>query len=512
MPDRPTDSDADVLIVGAGPTGLVLALWLAKAGVRVRVVDKAEEPGTTSRALVVHARTLELYRQLGIADAIVAAGIEFAAVNLWIRGRHAARAQLGEVGKGISPFPYMLILPQDVHERLLIKELERNGVRIARGREVIALRQTEAGVEVDVQGSDGTATMSAAYLAGCDGAHSMARRALGVEFGGGTYDRMFYVADVEAGTLMDKELHVALDEADFVAVFPLAGEHRGRLIGVIDEAAIKPGHTLTWDDVSTSALERLAMRVDRVNWFSSYHVHHRVATHFRVGRCFLLGDAAHIHSPVGGQGMNTGIGDAVNLAWKLADVVQGRASERILDTYEPERIAFARRLVETTDRAFVITTKNGPLARFVRLTVLPLLLPPLLRRRSLRRMMFRILSQTRIAYHKSALSRGAAGRVRGGARLPWVEHATPDGGDNYTPLERRNWQIQVYGDAAEAVVTVAAEHHIELVRFPWTPDASKAGFARGAAYLVRPDGYVAAAARAGEVSALVTLCSLLRSG
>jgi FAD binding domain len=168
------------------------------------------------------------------------------------------------------------------------------------------------------------------------------------------------------------------------------------------------------------SVNRLDIKVERANWFSTYHVHHRVAEHFREGRAFLLGDPAHIHSPVGGQGMNTGIGDAVNLAWKLAAVLQGRASIQLLDSYEPERIAFAWRLVATTDRAFQFINNDGPIARLVRVRLVPLLLPALFSFREARRLMFLTLSQTNVNYRDRALAAGSAGRVQAGDRLPWV--------------------------------------------------------------------------------------------
>ena len=157
-----------------------------------------------------------------------------------------------------------------------------------------------------------------------------------------------------------------------------------------------------------------------VNWFSTYHVHHRVASHFREGRVFLLGDAAHIHSPVGGQGMNTGIGDAINLAWKLAAVLRG-ADPGVLDTYEPERIGFARRLVATTDRAFQLATSRSAAARPIRRSIIPALLPRLFARADTQRVMFRIVSQTRIRYRHSWLSEGHAHGIHAGDRLPWVD-------------------------------------------------------------------------------------------
>ena len=328
-------SETQVLVAGAGPTGLVLALWLTHLGVRVRIIDRTEAPGTTSRALGVQARTLELYRQLGLAAPAVAQGLPFAAANLWARGRRKARAAFGAMGAGISPYPYMLIFPQDEHERLLIAFLAAAGVEVERRTELLGLEDTGRSVLARLRRPDGTReTCEVAYLAGCDGARSVVREALHVGFPGGTYAHTFYVADVQAeGPVMDQELHVALDDAGFLAVFPLRAPGTARLIGTVrPEVGARQGQ-LAWEDVSPRVLARLGITIQRVNWFSTYHVHHRVAGRFRQGRAFLLGDAAHIHSPVGGQGMNTGIGDAVNLAWKLAAVLAGRADTALLDTY-----------------------------------------------------------------------------------------------------------------------------------------------------------------------------------
>jgi 2-polyprenyl-6-methoxyphenol hydroxylase-like FAD-dependent oxidoreductase len=505
--DVMTRPASEVLVCGAGPTGLVLALRLARSGVKVRVIDAAKEPGTTSRALVVHARTLELYRQMGIADTLVAEGLRFASVNLWVRRRRVAHVDFGPLGKGSSPFPYMIVCPQDQHERLLIGHLTRAGVEVERPVELVDLEQAADRVRARVKRADGTQeTLEASYLAGCDGARSKVRDVLDVGFPGGTYSHVFYVADVEArGPVMNDELHVAVDDAEFIAIFPLRGRGTGRLIGLVrieDEEARKK---FTWDDVGRTSAERLGIRVEHVNWFSTYRVHHRVAGHFQQGRVFLLGDAGHIHSPVGGQGMNTGIGDAVNLAWKLADVVQGRARPALLDSYEPERRAFALRLVGTTDRAFTIATSSGRLARFVRTRVLPLVLGPLSRLATVKRLMFRTVSQTAIHYRHSRLSAGQAGALRGGDRLPWVvldgNAAVPD---NFATLDGRHWQVHVYGAPAPDLSEACRSLGLPLHVFPWQSAMGRARLTRDALYLVRPDGYV------GLVEARANLAALRR--
>jgi 2-polyprenyl-6-methoxyphenol hydroxylase-like FAD-dependent oxidoreductase len=482
--------DTDVLIVGAGPTGLVLALWLTRLGVRVRIVDKTAEPGTTSRALAVQARTLELYGQIGLADAVVERGRKAVAANLWVAGRRVARAVLGDMGAGLSPFPYMLIFPQDEHERLLIDRLAEAGVEIEHRTELLGFEEATGRVRAHLARPDGTQeACQAAYIAGCDGAHSTVREALGIGFPGGAYAHLFYVADVEGrGATVNGELHIALDTTDFLVVFPLTGEGRARLIGTMREEA----EHLSWNDVSKRVIEWMRIDIERVNWFSTYHVHHRVADHFRKGGAFVLGDAAHIHSPVGGQGMNTGIGDAVNLAWKLAAVLHGRANASLLDSYEPERIAFARRLVATTDRAFTGVTSPGAIARQTRLHIVPLLLPPLFELTAFRRFMFRTISQTAVNYRGSSLSEGRAGPVHGGDRLPWVK-ANVNGVDvdNFRPLTSLDWQVHVYGNAAPGIQALCAGRRLPLHVFPWRPEMDRIGLRRNVVYLVRPDGFVA---------------------
>jgi 2-polyprenyl-6-methoxyphenol hydroxylase-like FAD-dependent oxidoreductase len=503
--------DPGVLIVGAGPTGLVLALWLTRLGIAVRIVDKAASSGTTSRAVAVQARTLELYRQAGLADTVVEQGRRVTAANLWVAGRKAARLVFGDMGAGVSPFPYPLIFPQDEHERFLIDRLASLGVQVERQTELLDFTERGGHVLARLKRADGASERyDAAYIAGCDGAHSTVRQTLGIGFEGGTYSHLFYVADVQAsGEAMNDEIHVALDATDFLAVFPLKGVGRARLVGTArDEAALDQQDRLSWNDVGQRVIRWMRIDVERVNWFSTYRVHHRVAGQFAKGRAFLLGDAAHVHSPVGGQGMNTGIGDAVNLAWKLAAVLHGRANPTLLDSYEPERIAFARRLVATTDRAFTGVTSSGAIARAVRLDVAPLLLPLLFRYATLRRLMFRTVSQTSIHYRESSLSQGAAGKVHGGDRLPWVKLHVDGLEDNFTPLNSLDWQVHAYGEASSELVAACAGHKLPLHVFPWSGNMAEAGLGRNAAYLVRPDGYVALADPAGSA---VTITSYLNS-
>lgn len=491
----------DVLISGAGPTGLVLALWLTKLGVSVRIVDKTAEPGTTSRALAVQARTLELYRQLDLANAVVARGHQVPAGNFWVKGKRKAGISLRDLGAGLTPYPFMLIFPQDEHEKLLIERLAALGTNVERRTELVNFVERNNSVTARLRCADGSEQdCEASYLVGCDGARSKVRELIGTGFPGGTYPHVFYVADVEArGPALNGELHVDLDEADFLAVFPLAGQGRARLIGTVRGVRAQRAETLTIVDVSDRAITNMKVKIVKVNWFSTYHVHHRVTQHFRKGRVFLAGDAAHIHSPAGGQGMNTGIGDAINLAWKLAAVLRGRAGDALLDSYEAERIGFARRLVATTDRVFTFATGEGAFANFVRTQIAPVAIPAAFSFPAVRKFAFRTVSQIMLNYRGSPLSRGNAGRVRGGDRLPWVK---TDSADNFASLRTMDWQVHVYGSASPEITATCARRGLPLHVFDWQAECATAGLSRDAVYLIRPDTYVAFADASGSSGAL----------
>jgi 2-polyprenyl-6-methoxyphenol hydroxylase-like FAD-dependent oxidoreductase len=497
---------SDVLIVGAGPTGLVLALWLTRLGVRARIIDKTTEPGTTSRALAVQARTLELYRQLDLTASVLAQGHKVPAINLWVKSEQRAHLDFSSVGSDLTPYSFLQIFPQDQHERLLTQRLQELGVSVERGTELLGYSEEIGHVCARLRGPGGQEEVcESRYIAGCDGARSVVRDTMGTGFAGGTYRQVFYVADIQAlGPPLNGELHIDLDEADFLAVFPLVGEGRARLIGTVrDERAERP-EALRFEDVSDRAIKHLKLQVEKVNWFSTYRVHHRVTEHFRKGRAFVLGDAAHIHSPAGGQGMNTGIGDAINLAWKLQAVLSGHAPDALLDSYEIERIRFARRLVATTDKVFTFATADGRLAEVVRTRIAPVVMPRLIGFEFAREFLFRTVSQIMLNYRESPLSEGSAGHVHGGDRLPW---APAGSNDNFTPLADPVWQAHVYGTATTDLATWCNNHHVRLHRFDWSPEHEKAGLARDALYLIRPDTYVALAEPTGSARAIERYCT-----
>ncbi|WP_432378777.1 FAD-dependent monooxygenase [Duganella sp. P38] len=487
-----------VLIVGAGPTGLVLAIALARRGVSVRIIDKNSGPGLASRAMAVHARTLEFYRQLGFADVVINQGIRIEAIHLREHGEGIAALPLKDMGAGLSPYPFVLAYPQDDHERLLTAQLQAEGVAVEWNTELESFTQDEWGVRAVLDTAGERRACSAVYLCGCDGARSRVRESLKLEFTGGTYQHLYYVADVQTAGPPNQDLVAHLGANTFALMLPVRSRGMQRLIGILpDDAQSQPP---TFETVRPVLEPLLGVTVEQVNWFSTYRVHHRVASRFRIDRCFLAGDAAHIHSPAGGQGMNTGIGDAINLAWKLAHVLQGRADAALLDTYEAERITFARKLVTTTDRAFQLIVSQGSGGQLLRNWLVPHVLPVLGGFAGARRTLFKTLSQIMLHYPDSALSAGRAGEVIGGDRLPWVP-------DNFTALQTLDWQLHVYGKPSPLLAAAAHALRLPLRAFPWSAAAEHAGLLEDAAYLVRPDMHIALALPRQEVDVLQELAT-----
>lgn len=500
-PDKP------VLIVGAGPTGLSLALQLALRGIDCRIIDKANGPGETSRAMGVQARTLEFYDQIGIAEEVVALGTPMDSIRLRDGTRSVARINFSEMGKGLSPFPFMLGFPQDEHERFLIAKLAALGVAVEWNTTLETFGQDDGGVEATLSSKAGLTQHRPEYLCGCDGSHSRVREMSEISFPGGTYDQLFWLADVHATGKPVGEMFGHVDREAMVMMMTIRTSGTQRLVGFVPQR-LKGKSSLTFEDLRPMVERMLGVAVTSVEWFSTYRVHHRVVDRFRDGRVFLLGDAGHVHSPAGGQGMNTGIGDAVNLGWKIAHVLRGRADKALLSTYEPERIPFARLLVKTTDRSFELVIDQGIKGTLLRNWIIPHVAPLAARFIFFKRILFRAMSQIRISYPDSALSMGQAGGIRGGDRLPWVQTAS---GSNFEPLRSMDWQIHVYGDVGEALESHCRTLGLALHQLDWSEDAEKAGLKREACYVIRPDGYIGLVIAAQDPAALssyIERCSL----
>jgi 2-polyprenyl-6-methoxyphenol hydroxylase-like FAD-dependent oxidoreductase len=340
----------DVLIVGAGPTGLMLANQLGRRGIRPTIIDRHGGPAEQSRAMAVHARTLEIYSKLGIADRAVELGKPGNGANMWSGGRLRARIPFEAMGKDLSPFPYVLMLGQDDNERIMGDHLRNWDLAIQWNTELVALEQRTDHVTATIKDPNGsTRTIDTAYVAGCDGGRSSVREMNGIGFPGAPYEHSFFVADTEAtGSMVPDELNVYLLPRGFHLYFPMRGPNRWRVIGILPEN-LQAKSDLKFEDLIPSLRDEggAGLNFTSCLWFSTYRIYHRRTERFRDRRCFLLGDAAHVHSPMGGQGMNTGLQDAYNLAWKLALVVSGRADDPLLDSYEPSgfrsRIASWRR-------------------------------------------------------------------------------------------------------------------------------------------------------------------------
>src|SRR6478672_3125692 len=310
--------DTDVLIVGAGPTGLMLANQLARRGIQAVIIDRHAGPALQTRALGVQARTLEIYSQLGIVDQALALGKRGTGANLWTQGRPAARVPLGDIGRDLSPYPYILILGQDDNERLLGQALRNAGMSVQWNTELVGISQESDHVVATLKQADGTRRdFTAAWVAGCDGAHSAVRERNGIAFHGAPYEHVFFVADTQVtGSMVPDELNVYLWREGFHLFFPMRGTDHWRIVGIVPPE-LRGNQDLTLDAVRPPIMKEVGygLSIRECTWFSTYRIHHRRAERFRDRRCFVLGDAAHIHSPVGAQGMNTGLQDAYNLAW-----------------------------------------------------------------------------------------------------------------------------------------------------------------------------------------------------
>jgi 2-polyprenyl-6-methoxyphenol hydroxylase-like FAD-dependent oxidoreductase len=344
-----TDNQNPVLVVGAGPTGLMMACELARHGVPVRIVDKRPQIDPHCRATGIHSRTLEVFHDLGIVDEVVAAGRPFLAYNEYANGRHLARHPTGDVD---SPYPFTLSLEQCRTEEILEGLLTRLGIAVERQTELLALTEHPDRVVATLRHHDGREEIiDTPWLVACDGAHSTVRHLAHQTFPGQEDPHQYVLSDVIVeGDVAADEGHGFLHDTGVLYLFPLP---RGRTLLVaslakhLDDAAEPP----TFEMIRALMAERgpAGLRVNDPHWLSYFRIHYRLARHYRHGRrIFLAGDAAHVHSPVGGQGMNTGIQDAYNLAWKLALVARDRAPASLLDSYEVERRAVAKDVIKTT--------------------------------------------------------------------------------------------------------------------------------------------------------------------
>jgi 2-polyprenyl-6-methoxyphenol hydroxylase-like FAD-dependent oxidoreductase len=412
----------DVIIIGAGPTGLTLSLDLLRRGVPHRLIDKQPGPTVESRALVVWPRTLEVLDDLGVAAEAVSRGAPIKGFNLMSKSR-SARIDLAQMPDLGTRYPFVLGLPQRDTEAVLNEELARRGHAPERLVTFTAYRETKDGVSVTLTHADGQREeVEARYLIGCDGARSQVRSAAGIPFPGLTYEDECFIADARVTwDLPDGELRICPTESGILAFFPLPGEHHYRVLSIHPaplgaRGADLPAPTPEQFQDRVSAMAPLPVALHDISWLVRYRLHRRGVATYRKGRVILAGDAAHIHSPIGGQGMNTGIQDAYNLGWKLGLILAGRAEESLLQTYDDERHRVGELLLGGTDRAFSLIAARGKIASFVREHLTPQLGRLVMSSHRGQQLFLGLLSQLRINYRKSPLSRGS--RDPGGQRAP----------------------------------------------------------------------------------------------
>jgi 2-polyprenyl-6-methoxyphenol hydroxylase-like FAD-dependent oxidoreductase len=478
-----TNFDSDVLISGAGPTGLLLAYILASNGVAVRLVERREGPSRESRAMVIQARTLEFYDMLGLAEKAIKLGMRLEDGHLLVEGRQRMSFSLKTMGPVGTKFPFVLALPQNEHEAFLISELSALGVSPEWNTELVGIDDRADRVEAYLSRKDGrTETCTARWLIGCDGSRSFVRKRLGIEFEGGTTEGTFFVADVGTSPSL-QDVYFALDAESVTLMLPVRSSGTHRLIGVVPDSLV--GTKSAFSAMTSRLQELLGVSICDLRWFSTYQVSHKVAGQYRHGRCLIVGDAAHVHSPIGGQGMNTGLGDAVNLAWKLAAVIQGRASQALLDSYERERKPVADKLVSTTDRLFKSMISKGMVARLLRLWIVPTLISAFARLDVSKRAVFKLIGELHVGYPDSLLNAGGVGRIKSGERLPWVKDLLL-----FESLDGLNWAAVSFGDRMLECSERLTQEGLTIIHRPLTTAARKAGYKAGTLYLVRPDGYI----------------------
>ena len=508
-------SKVDVLITGAGPTGLTAATLLARYGVNFRIIDKNAGAAEKSRALGVQARTLELWDKLGLAEGALRRGKPLRDLKLITKTTVAKGGKpfvnLGRDGAGVSPYPLLLIHEQNKTEQMLLDDLAgqtgpKGAYGVERSTEIVGLEPNPSSVTVTLRHGDGAEeVVEARYLIAADGASSFVRKALGLKFDGATYADPLFVADVDMTWPLDRDTFYAqVPRQGMLTFFPMRGggysDTQYRIIARIP-AALEQKDTLTGEDIQNILDDHSVVKakITAAHWVSKYYIHRRMTKQFRVGNIFLAGDAAHIHSPAGGQGMNTGIQDAWNIAWKLALVVKGQADEKLLDSYELERIPVAKAILNGSDKGFTFIGSPNPFYHLLRSAILPRLSSVT----SLKRVgqtVFKLISQTWIGYRKSPAVAGDkdAKRAQPGDRAPYAHFNTGEG--IFSRLRGADHHLLLFVDEGvevkvQAQVQTLLEAYELTLQIHIVSPSQRAVYRaydaeKATAFLVRPDGYI----------------------
>lgn len=483
----------DVVIVGAGPTGLALAMQFIRLQVDFIILDKKETTTPHSKAIGVQARTLEIYEQIGLADKLIALGAIAEKSRLIVGGELRGEVEFRQLGAGLSPYPFVLIVEQGKHETLLYDYIKSHGREVSWNTELESFTHDETGVTANVKRADGTRdVIGAKYLVGCDGAKSFVRHALGLKFEGKTFERMFYVADVQLEWEFKHDgLHVFLMKNNLLAFFPMTGERQWRIVGTFPEEFAKDEGDVLYEEIEEQIKRdaEIAFDITNVNWFSTYKVHTRHVEKFSVGRCFLAGDSAHIHTPAGAQGMNTGIQDGYNLAWKLASVLQGKANEKLLETYNEERLPNAKDLLKTTDQFFNLVASPDAVTSFLRMYVFPYVAGVAFKLDAVKKFVFPRIAQIAVNYRASGLSaQNGSFKVNAGDRMPFFE---TEGASVYEKLKEPKFHLLTFFDGENKAAEFAANDYMDYSEFPLYPNVAEIfGAAKTFSVLLRPDNYI----------------------
>jgi 2-polyprenyl-6-methoxyphenol hydroxylase-like FAD-dependent oxidoreductase len=538
-----TEQLLPVLVVGAGPTGLTMANELARHGVRPRIIDRGSAPATTSRALVVQPRTLEIFDDIGVVEQAIAAGDPASELTITFAEKTVELEFAGQLTgpQNYTAYPEPRTLSQHDTERILTDLLSKQGVEIERSLALTDLTQDGDAVSASLRGEDGSIeTARYRWVIGCDGAHSAVRKATGIPFAGSTYRDEFIMADAELDwKLPHGGLYGFPSPAGIFAAFSMPGENRYRIFGNFPPGPEGPGAEYsepTHEEFQAMVDERVPFpaKVVKEYWVTRYRVHSRTVPRYRDGRVFLVGDAAHVHSPAGAQGMNTGIQDAYNLAWKLALVERGLADESLVDSYQAERHPVGVQLLRTTDRMFSVFGGQNPLARLARGRVAPLLLGRVLAGQWVRRRFIGLLAQLRLHYPNSPLNaedgsgwrkapapgdrareadvmiEGRAGRLhevfRGTQHTVLLFAGLDDEAVPAVELCRIAEQIeQTYQGLVKARVVTAERFadHPAALGDPTRSAHRQYGVTSACAFVVRPDKYIGYRSRPVEVGRLM---------
>lgn len=420
--------NTDVLIIGAGPTGLMAANQLQRFNIDFLIVDQKSGTTDQSRALAVTARSMELYQQLRLSDKVLEQASLINGFNIYSEGERKTDVTLNDFGKGFSDFShFMNTFEQSKNEKILYENLIAFGKNVIWNNEFVSLQENAQGIIAMIRNIQTleTQTVHAKYIIGCDGGRSPVRHSCDFTFEGGTYENKFFVADTRLSWKLDYDkIIVVPSDKVLIIFFPLKGDKRIRVIGTL------PVKFADKEDIDFKELEiviknatKLDLHFDSVGWHAIYKIHHRCVDTFSKGRVFLAGDAAHIHSPAGGQGMNTGLQDAHNLTWKMAFVLKGIAKSALLTTYNEERLPFAKSLLNSTDKGFTILAGDGWFVRNFRKYILLSLIGKLLMIKKVRVFAFKKISQIAYSYNRQTLAYSNTKQklnFRAGDRFPYV--------------------------------------------------------------------------------------------